>query len=65
MQPTILMELETILEELDHHEETVCAAQLQIVIDSLRARVSARNQAAAALKRASIPKGNLPARFRP
>lgn len=58
MSPTILTELGAILEQLDNAEEVVCAAQLQLVIDTLEMRLSAQDKAAAALNRAAQPRGD-------
>lgn len=59
MSPTILAELGAILEQLDNAEELVCAAQLQLVIDTLEMRLSAKDQAAAALKRSAVSRGGV------
>lgn len=57
MSPTILAELGAILEQLDNAEEVACAAQLQLVIDTLEMRLGAQDQAAAALNRAAQTRG--------
>lgn len=59
MSPAILAKLGSILEQLDNAGEVVCAAQLQLVIDTLEMRLSAEDQAAVALKRAAAPTGGV------
>ena len=64
MLRNILADLGLILDQLDDAEEVICAAQLQLVIDTLENRIVAGEQAASVLRSISILKGgsSMPAR---
>lgn len=55
MSPDVMADMDRILRKLDAAGESVCAAQLQTVIDTLEVRLSARKQAEQALLDARQP----------
>lgn len=65
MQPNILADLGSILAQLDDAEEVICAAQLQLVIDTLENRIAAREQVARVLHKISPIKGGSSMPFQP